>query len=444
MKRALSQFPSWLRIVAVAAYSLIATDLSANPRIWKDASGKFEIEAQFVSADAKHVHLKRADGSLLKIARSKLSKADLEFVADATDRGSHRVSSAERLVAGAKALEFLDKYRFPKPRHSSANPASPDDALIRASVEGLAMIASGEARQYRDRIETCREFIDRYASPRSNTPDREIGLSTRALAYCLMFTSEHALQFNNAQTRRLSHELATNLLARQAKEGGWSASGITQVINGSSDGTSIALIALAGVAKLGEVDGAKQARNRGLEFLKQCTVTEPPGSGMVTMKPGGDVHESENGVRSMFAGNAFSLNGGGVTPEFASILAMLRKLGRNMVMPGNQKSVERIEGEMFLALLFHHESNEDSANFWDHRLQAIVSTQREDGSFPDPAKVNSGASHIIAAFNQKAAKEYEDQETERHLPATIQTTAFRTLTLLIPQGNLKIFTSTEP
>ena len=114
---------------------------------------------------------------------------------------------------------------------------------------------------------------------------------------------------------------------------------------------------------------------------------------------------------------------------------------------------------LIVAALFYFQSN---LTFEDSPTQPLVaapsadtysiavlpfvsfSTQREDGSFPDPAKVNSGASHIIAAFNQKAAKEYEDQETERHLPATIQTTAFRTLTLLIPQGNLKIFTSTEP
>jgi hypothetical protein len=72
-------------------------------------------------------------------------------------------------------------------------------------------------------------------------------------------------------------------------------------------------------------------------------------------------------------------------------------------------------------------------------LQAILGTQEADGSFPDPAKIETGAGQIIAAFNQEAAEEFEEQETERRLPATIQATAFRALTLLVPQGRLEIF-----
>lgn len=380
MKRAVDARPSRRGIVISTILAHLFTSFGAGARTWKDASGKFEIEAEFVSADSTMVVLKKADGTEVEIALSKLSAADAKSVAAAIDPGSHWPSSAERLAVGASALEFLSKHKFPKPRDRT-----PDDAVVRASVEGLAMLASGDGNRYRDRIDECREFIDRNAL-RATEQEGRIEMSTRALSYALMFASEHTLRFNNQQSRRLAHDIATSLVARQAKSGGWSETGITEVVNATADGSAIALIAMAAVEKLGVVDGAEGAKLAAVEFLKKCTNTDPPGSGMVTVRPGGNADESGNGVRSMLAANAFSLHGEGVSPECASILAMLRKVGRDLVMPGNQRSLKRIEGEVFLALLYHRESKEDSANYWDLRLQAITGSQDQaDGSFPDPS-----------------------------------------------------------
>ena len=65
---------------------LVVLSLSFNPsllngRTWKDASGKFEIDAQFVEVRGNIVRLKRdGDGSVLEIGLDRLSVADRQFI----------------------------------------------------------------------------------------------------------------------------------------------------------------------------------------------------------------------------------------------------------------------------------------------------------------------------------------------------------------------------
>ncbi len=49
---------------------------SALGRQWTDSSGKFSVEAEFVTLDAGNVTLKKSDGTLLKISLDRLSKPD--------------------------------------------------------------------------------------------------------------------------------------------------------------------------------------------------------------------------------------------------------------------------------------------------------------------------------------------------------------------------------
>lgn len=53
----------------------------AAMRMWSDDSGKFRIEAEFVSVADGKVQLKRKDGKVITIPLDRLSKADQEFIA---------------------------------------------------------------------------------------------------------------------------------------------------------------------------------------------------------------------------------------------------------------------------------------------------------------------------------------------------------------------------
>jgi len=51
-------------------------------RQWTDSSGKFKIDAEFVQFRDGKAHLKKTDGSTLKIAMTQLCKEDQEFIRD--------------------------------------------------------------------------------------------------------------------------------------------------------------------------------------------------------------------------------------------------------------------------------------------------------------------------------------------------------------------------
>jgi hypothetical protein len=55
---------------------------AADTRTWSDASGKFKIQASFVSNENGTITLKKSDGTELEIELKKLSAADQKFVAD--------------------------------------------------------------------------------------------------------------------------------------------------------------------------------------------------------------------------------------------------------------------------------------------------------------------------------------------------------------------------
>jgi hypothetical protein len=57
----------------------VAGDLNVM-RTWTDSSGKFSVEAQFVSLTDGVVTLKRKDGKEVRMMLDKLSKADVEIV----------------------------------------------------------------------------------------------------------------------------------------------------------------------------------------------------------------------------------------------------------------------------------------------------------------------------------------------------------------------------
>lgn len=60
----------------------IDTLIAADVRTWSDATGKFKIQAKFISSEDGKVTLEKADGSELEIELKKLSAADQKFIAD--------------------------------------------------------------------------------------------------------------------------------------------------------------------------------------------------------------------------------------------------------------------------------------------------------------------------------------------------------------------------
>ncbi len=53
---------------------------SNGMREWNDRTGKFSIQAKLISSDGSEVVLKRADGKVIKIQKSKLSDADQRYL----------------------------------------------------------------------------------------------------------------------------------------------------------------------------------------------------------------------------------------------------------------------------------------------------------------------------------------------------------------------------
>lgn len=51
-------------------------------RRWSDSTGQFSLEASFIAQDSSAIKLRRRDGSVSTISRSRLSKVDLDLLGD--------------------------------------------------------------------------------------------------------------------------------------------------------------------------------------------------------------------------------------------------------------------------------------------------------------------------------------------------------------------------
>jgi hypothetical protein len=68
-------------VVAALGIAAAIADAADGPRTWKDASGKFEIEARLVDRTDTKVKLKKADGKVIEVPIEKLGKADRDHLA---------------------------------------------------------------------------------------------------------------------------------------------------------------------------------------------------------------------------------------------------------------------------------------------------------------------------------------------------------------------------
>jgi hypothetical protein len=69
---------TWLVVLLFGTSPLVA----GEARIWKAATGPFQVEAEFVRQTDTHVILKKSDGTELDVVKEKLSAGDLTFLAE--------------------------------------------------------------------------------------------------------------------------------------------------------------------------------------------------------------------------------------------------------------------------------------------------------------------------------------------------------------------------
>lgn len=72
---------SWHLCLAFGACGWFATAaVAAETRTWTDSTGKFKIQAEFVSEQNGNVTLRQTDGSEVEIPVNKLSKPDQDYL----------------------------------------------------------------------------------------------------------------------------------------------------------------------------------------------------------------------------------------------------------------------------------------------------------------------------------------------------------------------------
>src|SRR2546430_5464021 len=130
------------RWLALSLLSALVLCLHAGPshaqemRKWKDNTGKFEIEAKFVSNVKGMVTLEQADGSTLEIEHDKLSAGDRDYLAK---------QAANPFRKKAETSPFLRKpgaSRAPSPRSKGDVQEAGSGRLVKPSWDGVETIAA--------------------------------------------------------------------------------------------------------------------------------------------------------------------------------------------------------------------------------------------------------------------------------------------------------------
>lgn len=84
--------PRITRVLVVLIVTITVTGtIFAELRTWKDATGKFSIEAEFAGIIAGDVRLKKADGSAVSVSLDRLSEADREWIKGEIERPKPRI-----------------------------------------------------------------------------------------------------------------------------------------------------------------------------------------------------------------------------------------------------------------------------------------------------------------------------------------------------------------
>ncbi len=99
------------RLLAACLCGLCLADIAQGQeaRIWTDASGKHEIRAKFIDVVDGQVRLERPNGDISRIAVTKLSKADQEYIRQAAGEPASEPSPTAAATAGPSGLQIGDR-----------------------------------------------------------------------------------------------------------------------------------------------------------------------------------------------------------------------------------------------------------------------------------------------------------------------------------------------
>ncbi len=87
-------------VLILFALSVDASSQEDVFRIWKDSTGKYQIDATLISQSSSHVTLKNREGKQIEVALDKLSASDLEFL-----KKSNRTPIVSKPKADSDAME---------------------------------------------------------------------------------------------------------------------------------------------------------------------------------------------------------------------------------------------------------------------------------------------------------------------------------------------------
>lgn len=106
-----------LPLACAAVFWCHAALHAETPRTWKDASGRFRVEASFVAHEDGVVQLRKTDGTTISVPWEKLSSSDRRFVLarddnePATTESSANRASTPSTVAVGKTTAKREKFR---------------------------------------------------------------------------------------------------------------------------------------------------------------------------------------------------------------------------------------------------------------------------------------------------------------------------------------------
>ena len=131
---------------AVVAAAAVVT-AAEGPRTWRDATGKFEIEARLVDRTETAVRLKKSDGKVIEVPLEKLGKADREYL-----RKLDAVKQAEPPPADPFAAEgtaepkwVVRRPKTPRPEFPRAGGPPAEENAILPSTGRLVPVATDVA-----------------------------------------------------------------------------------------------------------------------------------------------------------------------------------------------------------------------------------------------------------------------------------------------------------
>ncbi|MEN1681361.1 MAG: thioredoxin-like domain-containing protein [Planctomycetota bacterium] len=140
-------------LLACSAAITPATGQSTKPRLWKDASGKFEVRAELAGVDLKgnRVKLRKADGEEVIVPIAKLSSADRRFLREEMKRreaGEPPEESDDAVPAGddllASTKQFYEDLRTDE--REAAKEMLTDDAKNGGGAAAVANLPKPDKR----------------------------------------------------------------------------------------------------------------------------------------------------------------------------------------------------------------------------------------------------------------------------------------------------------